>query len=134
MSVLKVNLSCPSTHPITCSLILVCLVLFAEAEELGSREIEIESKTFIIEVKSNDQGRFVKILEVWRETSCLQACAVQDLTVVSLSPQMQTQGRGRIIFSVEKALEFRTILSEFVAEYERLGPGDSMTESERLRT
>ena len=40
---------------------------FAEAEELGSREIEIESKTFIIEVKSNDQGRFVKILEVWRE-------------------------------------------------------------------
>lgn len=45
----------------------VCVALFAEAEELGSREIEIESKTFIIEVKSNDQGRFVKILEVWRE-------------------------------------------------------------------
>ena len=54
-------MSCPSTHPITC-----CLY-YAEAEELGSREIEIESKTFIIEVKSNDQGRFVKILEVWRE-------------------------------------------------------------------
>lgn len=56
------------------------------------------------------------------------------VVMVSLSPQMQTQGRGRIIFSVDKALEFRTILSEFVAEYERLGPGDSMTESERLRT
>lgn len=59
-------------HPLTpshvpCSLILVCVVLLAEAEELGSREIEIESKTFIIEVKSNDQGRFVKILEVQRE-------------------------------------------------------------------
>lgn len=52
--------------PIHCSLI-GCVALFAEAEELGSREIEIESKTFIIEVKSNDQGRFVKILEVWRE-------------------------------------------------------------------
>jgi len=47
---------------------------------------------------------------------------------------MQTQGRGRIIFSIEKALEFRSILNEFVAEYERLGPGDSVAESERLRT
>ena len=36
----------------------------AEAEELGSREVEIESKKFLIEVKANDQGRFVKILEV----------------------------------------------------------------------
>jgi len=83
---------------------------FQEAEELGSREIEIENKVFVIEVKANDQGHFVKILE------------------------MQTQGRGRIIFSIEKALEFRSILNEFVAEYERLGPGDSVAESERLRT
>lgn len=72
-------------------------------------------------------------MEGERETRRIQACAVEDL-MVSLPPQMQTQGRGRIIFSVDKALEFRTILSEFVAEYERLGPGDSMTESERLRT
>ena len=71
-------------------------------------------------------------MEGERKASCRQACAVKDL--ISLYVQMQTQGRGRIIFSVEKALEFRTILSEFVAEYERLGPGDSMTESERLRT
>ena len=35
-----------------------------EAEELGSREVEIESKKFVIEVKANDQGRFVKIMEV----------------------------------------------------------------------
>ena len=35
-----------------------------EAEELGSREVEIETKKFVIEVKSNDQGRFVKIVEV----------------------------------------------------------------------
>lgn len=35
-----------------------------EAEELGSREIEIENKVFVIEVKANDQGHFVKILEV----------------------------------------------------------------------
>ena len=75
-------------------------------------------------------------MEGEREARRIQACAVEDLMVVmvSLPPQMQTQGRGRIIFSVDKALEFRTILSEFVAEYERLGPGDSMTESERLRT
>ena len=52
----------------------VCVALFAEAEELGSREIEIESKTFIIEVKSNDQGRFVKILEVWRERGRPAVC------------------------------------------------------------
>lgn len=36
----------------------------AEAEELGSREVEIESKKFLIEIKANDQGKFVKILEV----------------------------------------------------------------------
>lgn len=31
---------------------------------MGSREIEVENKKFVIEVKANDQGRFVKILEV----------------------------------------------------------------------
>ena len=35
-----------------------------EAEELGSKELEIESKKFLVEVKSNEQGKFVKILEV----------------------------------------------------------------------
>ena len=35
-----------------------------ETEELGSRELEIESKKFLIEIKANDQGKFVKILEV----------------------------------------------------------------------
>ena len=37
---------------------------FTEAEELGSKEVEIESKKFLVEVKSNEQGKFVKILEV----------------------------------------------------------------------
>ena len=35
--------------------------------------MEIESKKFLVEVKSNNQGKFVKILEVReeREKSCL---------------------------------------------------------------
>lgn len=40
------------------------VVSLTEAEELGSREVEIESKKFLIEIKANDQGKFVKILEV----------------------------------------------------------------------
>ena len=42
-------------------------------------------------------------------------------------------GRGRIIFSVEKALEFQGLLSKFVAENDRLGPSQDVTESERLK-
>ena len=38
--------------------------MHAGAEELGSKELEIESKKFLVEVKVNDQGKFVKILEV----------------------------------------------------------------------
>lgn len=41
----------------------MCLC-FIEAEELVSREVQIESKKFLIEIKANDQGKFVKILEV----------------------------------------------------------------------
>lgn len=36
----------------------------AEAEELGSKELELEDKKILIEVKMNDQGKFVKIIEV----------------------------------------------------------------------
>lgn len=42
----------------------LCLCMRTEAEELGSREVEIEAKRFLIEIKANDQGKFVKILEV----------------------------------------------------------------------
>ena len=38
--------------------------MHAGSEELGSKELEIESKKFLMEVKVNDQGKFVKILEV----------------------------------------------------------------------
>ena len=83
---------------------------FPEAEELGSRTLEIENKKFIIEVKANDQGRFVKILET------------------------QTQGRGRIIFAMDKALQFRTLLNEFLLDYQKLPPAQDQQQSERLRT
>ena len=49
--------------------------------------------------------------------------------------QSQTQGRGRIIFSVERAFRFRSILNEFVAEFQRLPPAaEEVTESERIKT
>lgn len=36
-----------------------------EAEELGSKELELGEKLITIEIKSNEQGKFVKILEVY---------------------------------------------------------------------
>ena len=35
-----------------------------EVEELGAKELELGEKTVTIEIKSNEQGKFVKILEV----------------------------------------------------------------------
>ena len=40
------------------------LSLSAEVEELGSKELELGDKTITIEIKANEQGKFVKILEV----------------------------------------------------------------------
>ena len=37
---------------------------FSEVEELGSKELELGDKSIIIEIKANEQGKFVKILEV----------------------------------------------------------------------
>lgn len=82
-----------------------------EAEDIASDQLELEGKTIHIDLKSNDQGKFVKIIET-----------------------QQGQTRGRIIFSSDKAFEFRSILNEFVAEYERLPPVEESSESERLKT
>lgn len=39
-------------------------LFFSEVEELGSKELELGDKSIIIEIKANEQGKFVKILEV----------------------------------------------------------------------
>lgn len=39
-------------------------VVFPEAEELGSRELDIGSKKIFIDLRMNDQGKFVRIVEV----------------------------------------------------------------------
>lgn len=83
----------------------------AESEEIGSEKLELEGKTITIELKSNDQGKFVKITEL-----------------------QESSTRGRIIFSAEKAFVFRSVLSEFVAEYEHLPPLEETSESERIKT
>ena len=50
--------------------------------------MEIETKKFVIEVKANDQGRFVKILEVRRGGSCpSHGCVGQDY-MLSVSVSM----------------------------------------------
>lgn len=86
-------------------------ILCTEAEDIASEELELEGKKITIDLKSNDQGKFMKIIET-----------------------QQGQTRGRIIFSAEKAFEFRSILNEFVAEYERLPPAEETADSERLKT
>ena len=40
------------------------VIFVALVEDLDSREIETESKKILISVKSNDQGRFFKLVEV----------------------------------------------------------------------
>ena len=47
--------------------LLNAFVLFSsEAEELGSRELDIGSKKIYIDLRLNDQGKFVRIVEVSR--------------------------------------------------------------------
>lgn len=71
----------------------------------------MEGKHISVQLKSNDQGKFVKIIET-----------------------QQSQTRGRIIFSADKAFEFRSILNEFVAEHERMPAPEETAESERIKT
>lgn len=42
----------------------IILINFFLSEDLESHEIETENKTITISVKSNDQGRFFKLIEV----------------------------------------------------------------------
>ena len=51
-----------------------------------------------------------------------------------MQTQGQGQGRGRVLFSIETAIRFRSILDDFVAEYQRLGPDMDPNDSERLKT
>ena len=41
---------------------IILYILFTD--DLDSRELEAEGKKIVIEVKSNEQGRFFKIIEV----------------------------------------------------------------------
>lgn len=43
-------------------------------------------------------------------------------------------GRGRVVFSIETAAKFRSILDDFVAEYKSLADSSSNLDSERLKT
>ena len=56
---------------------------------------------------------------------------VDGLTALS---QTQTQGRGRIIFSADKASTFRSILTKMLEAYQNLAPAEDISESERLET
>lgn len=84
---------------------------YPEAEALGTKELELEGKTITIDLKSNEQGKFVKIIETH-----------------------DSQSRGRVILSASKASELRSILNEFIAEHERLTPAEENSESERLKS
>ena len=98
------------SHPL---FLVVDFVLAGTKDDvLGSVDLDMERKKIVIEIKSNDQGKFMTIVEY-----------------------QNSQSRGRIIFSSEKAFEFSKILREFVAEYDRLPPlEEASTESERLKT
>lgn len=70
-------------------------------------------KEISIELKRNDQGQFVKIIERQGE---------------------ERTPRGRIIFSSEKSSEFKSILKELMEEYARLPPEEDTTDSKTLET
>lgn len=42
----------------------MCVRVPAEANTLETRELTFEEKKLVIEMKANDQGKFVKIMEV----------------------------------------------------------------------
>ena len=54
---------------------------FSEVEELGSKELELGDKSIIIEIKANEQGKFVKILEV-----CTYVC-ISLLNIESMASE-----------------------------------------------
>ena len=84
---------------------------YGDTEDLGSREIDVENKKLLIEVKSNEQGKFVKITET------------------------QTQGRGRLILNIETAVILRGILDTYVADLDTLtSTSTEGSDSERLRS
>ena len=80
-------------------------------EELGSKELKIGEKKYFIDIKVNDQGKFVKIVET------------------------QTGGVGRLTYNLGKAVELRDVLSKFVETTESMGdiPVD-LEEQETIET
>lgn len=77
------------------------------------RKIELEEKSLVIELKRNKQGHYVRMSEF---------------------PKGGSRSRGRITMSTEKAMELRSLLNEFLAEYERLPEEESVTGSKTLKT
>jgi hypothetical protein len=69
-----------------------------ESEELGTRELDLGDKKYYIDIKANEQGKFIKIVET------------------------QSSGRGRLIFNIEKAFDLRDALTKFIEKCESLGP------------
>lgn len=71
----------------------------ANEQELATRQVQIQSKRFYIDVKENKRGRFIKLAEVG------------------------VGGRkSRIIMSMGAAAEFKTNLGEFSEFHSNLGP------------
>ena len=57
---------CPACRPFWSyppSLLTIFPLVSSEAEELGSRELDIGSKKIFIDLRLNDQGKFVRIVE-----------------------------------------------------------------------
>jgi hypothetical protein len=72
--------------------------------ELGTREIEGEGKKIVIDAKSNDQGKFIKITE-----------------------HTSNKIAGKIIFSMESADRFKMCLDSFINELKSIEPLDDDT-------
>jgi len=83
----------------------------ANSQEIDTRVMELENKSLSIALKSNEQGYFFTFLET-----------------------QNSGARGKVTMSAEKGEEFRSILNEFVAEYEHLPAEETPEESKTHKT
>merc|ERR1719505_490263 len=90
------------------------------AEELATRNAVIQSKRFYLDVKQNQQGRFIKIAEVY----------------ITRPPGSGPARKNKIILPMQEVKEFRDKLTDFAEFHAQMDPSKSEEppESGRLKS
>ena len=88
--------------------------------ELTSRQVQIQSKRFYIDVKENKRGRFIKLAEVFNLIESFSFCFFLNFLLFSF--KVGAGGRkSRIIMSFPVAEEFKARLAEFSDIHSNMG-------------